>query len=108
MLKPSIRNLGKAKVKELVSKILNQYEENRESDSELASEYGLSKSTYSRFAGHDWNKEKGIDRIPDLWKNIALVIASNERFFEAAVTFGIGDSIKQILDNSQHGGGINE
>lgn len=96
LLRPSIRRLGKQKVKELVLKILDQFDDMKFSDASIANEYGLDKATFSRFASSKWSRDDGIDRIPDLWKNIAGVISRNPNFVDAAVTLGIKGSIDLI------------
>ncbi len=71
------------------------YDEN--SDAKIANDFGLSKATYSRFAGRDWRKGDSFE-IPDLWKNIAHVVASDPIFFEAAIDYGLKDSIEFVLE----------
>ncbi len=96
-LRPAIRKLGQEKVKELVLVILNLYVEEKQSDEEIAEEYGLSKATFSRFAGRNWKKNKtGAFQVPDLWSNMAEVIIKNPIFMETALSLGIGDMIKEI------------
>lgn len=96
-LRPAIRKLGQEKVKCLVLQILNMYLENIQSDEEIAREYGISKSTFSRFAGRNWKKgAAGSYQIPDLWRNMAGVILKNSIFSETALSLGIGDMLEEI------------
>jgi len=95
-LRPSIRKLGKQKVKELVHNILNNFINDDYNDITIANEFGLSKATYSRFAGKDWRKEKVIE-VPDLWRNIAHVVTSDPIFLEVAIELGVRDVIDIVL-----------
>lgn len=96
-LRPAIRILGKEKIYQLVYRILNSFGYDEISDANIANDFGLSKATYSRFAGRDWRKGDSFE-IPDLWKNIANVVASDPVFLEAAIDYGVKESIEFVLD----------
>ena len=96
-LRPAIRILGKEKIYQLVYRILDSFGYDENSDAKIANDFGLSKATYSRFAGRDWRKGDSFE-IPDLWKNIAHVVASDPIFFEAAIDYGLKDSIEFVLE----------
>jgi len=105
-LRPAIRNLGKKRVRKLVLKILYSYIENYYKDIEISKEFGLSKATFSRFAGSDWNKDNTENKslkVPDLWKNMASVIVADPYFCQAANEVGVIDIIKRISNNPQRG-----
>ncbi|MBL1214669.1 MAG: hypothetical protein D8M61_15110 [Ignavibacteriae bacterium] len=95
-LRPSIRSLGKTKLKMFISKILDNIVYDEDKDISIAKEFGLSKAAYSRFAGKNWkNNNKG--EVPDLWKNIAHIITSDPILIELAISLGINTDIDSIL-----------
>lgn len=99
--RPAIRKLGKEKLNDLVLYILDNYLSDNKTDEDIAKEFGISKSTFSRFAGKDWRKNPGLNNeivIPDLWKNLANVIMQNPVFVEAAINLGIKDFIDKIVN----------
>ncbi len=97
LLRSTIRNLGEVKIYQLVHKILSSFEYDEFNDTEIANEFGLSKATYSRFAGRDW-KKGGIYEVPDLWRNIAHVVTHDPIFLEVAIDLGVRDVIYNVLD----------
>ena len=99
--RPAIRKLGKQKLNNLVLYILDNYLNDLKNDEDIAEEFGISKSTFSRFAGKDWRKNTGQNNeiiIPDLWKNMAGVIMQNQVFVETAINLGIKDFIDIIVN----------
>lgn len=100
-LRPSIRGLGKQKIFSLVKKILESIQHDELKDSEIQKEFGLAKSTYSRFAGGDW-KNKNNGEVPDLWKNIAAIVLKDPTLSELTVSLGIGENMKVLLDNKEY------
>jgi hypothetical protein len=95
-LRPSIRSLGKIKLKMFISKILDNIVYDEDKDISIAKEFGLSKAAYSRFAGKNW-KNNNDGEVPDLWKNIAQIITSDPIFLELAISLGINTDIDSIL-----------
>lgn len=98
-LRPSIRSLGEEKVKQFVKKILEAILYNENNDISIANEFGISKATYSRFAGRDWNSNINGE-VPDLWKNLAKIVVSNPILLENAIKLGIKPVIDNILKSS--------
>jgi len=94
-LRPSIQLLGSNKVRNLVLSILENIIYNDCNDNNIASRFGLSKATFSRFAGRDWRKNNNGD-VPDLWRNIAQIVTNDPVFIEIAVSLGINSVIKEI------------
>jgi len=98
--RPSIRALGCNKLKRLVMSIFGSLIDGDFHAEQLARSYGLSKATFSRFAGPQWNRDgdggDGGKRIPDLWLNTATVLARHEGFIAAARTAGVWDRVQQI------------
>lgn len=85
-LRPAIQALGRWKLASLISEIFNSLADGDYRLSEVASKYGLSKSTLSRFAGTGWGNDRDSrqDRMPDLWLNTAKVLSSDPEFAEVA------------------------
>jgi hypothetical protein len=95
-LRPSISLLGPTKLKNFIKEILDNIMYDEDKDILIAKEYGLSKATYSRFAGKNW--KNNINReVPDLWKNIAHILASDPILIELATSLGINTDIDSIL-----------
>jgi hypothetical protein len=83
--RPAIRALGPDKLRALVLRIFEDLLQELYEQNKVAKEFGLSISTMSRFSGCDWRKAEGDpNRIPDLWRNTAQVIAKSGRFTEMA------------------------
>lgn len=95
----SIRKLGKDKLKQLVLRVFEDIETGEYQDQLVAKKFGLSKSTFSRFAGSKWHDS---NRIPDLWMNTAQVLASKPEFKEAAIEAGIWSNVEETLIKSNH------
>lgn len=97
--RPTIQTLGKENLKNLIQKIFQELEQGTYRDGEIAREFGLSKSTFSRFAGSRWDEnpddvKKG--EIPDLWINIAGIIIKNPGLAETAREAGVWSRIQAI------------
>jgi len=65
----AIQELGADQLKNLILRIFDAVAHNESTDGKIAHEFGLSKATFSRFAGRKWTQ------IPDLWKNTASILA---------------------------------
>ena len=100
----SIRKLGKKNLKRLVLRIFKDIESGSFQDQQVAKDFGLSKSTFSRFAGSRW-QSSGTDTIPDLWLNTAQVLASHEDFKAAAIEAGVYADVKKILNKTNRSDG---
>lgn len=98
----AIRKLGEKKLNELILRIFESAEDGDTTDAELAHEFGLSKATYSRFAGSLWHKSKG-KCPPDLWVNTAQVLAMDPSFKETVIAAGAWKQIQSVLKNSDEG-----
>ena len=98
--RPAIRSLGRAKLKKLILRIFENLSEGHHAENKLADEFGLSKATYSRFAGSHWKGGSAV-KPPDLWKNVALTLARHEAFMEIAEEAGVWKDIERILQESQ-------
>ncbi len=106
-LRPSIRALGKSALRALVQRVFDDLASECFELSAVASEFGLSKATLSRFAGTKWSARKGREEassIPDLWRNTAQTLAGHPEFVEAAKAAGVWPRIESVLAGLQEGG----
>ena len=90
--RPSIRNLGTKKLKLLIESIFQTISTNTSKDVTTARAFHLSKASYSRFAGSHWQPPC----TPDLWKNLAGIIARHPAYTELAQTQGVWKTIQTI------------
>jgi len=101
-LRPAIRELGKKTVEQLVLRVFSDMTDGIFEDGAIAKDFGLSKATFSRFAGSQW-QDKPEDQesaaIPDLWKNTAKVISAQPLFLEAAQEAGVSSAIARVLNS---------
>ena len=85
-LRRSIRNLGKKKLKRMIKRIFKDLSREGYEDGKVAKDFGISKATFSRFAGSRWTKAESP--IPDLWLNTAKVLSQDKIFKEVAMKTG--------------------
>jgi len=99
-LRPAIKKLGQEKLYSLVLRIFKDIDDGIFEDNRIASDFSLSKSTFSRFAGSMWtaNKPDAVHGIPDLWANTAKVLTSDVEFIEAVSEAGLLSKLKQIVN----------
>jgi len=106
-LRPSIRELGSERLRQLVLEVFSDLVEGGHLDSDLARRYGLSKASYSRFAGHRWaagaNGDASLEP-PALWVNTAQVLGSCPTFVEAAQAAGVWDRVKAVVHAARNEG----
>lgn len=87
----TIRQLGAKRLRDLVIHIFDGVCTGSFNHRQTASEFGLSPSALSRFAGENWNHT-----LPDLWRNTAQALArSSPTFVEIARECRAG---KRVLD----------
>jgi hypothetical protein len=100
-LRPAIRALGKRRLKKLVLRIFKEISSGQYEDGKVARDFGLSKATFSRFAGSKWiSKESSI---PDLWQNTAEVLSTNPIFKGMAIGAGVWGQVKSTLERGEEG-----
>jgi len=92
----AIKALGEKKLKQLVLRIFNDLKNERYKDMEVARDFGLTKATFSRFAGSKWLR--GKTGIPDLWQNTAEVLSANPDLKEIAIRTGVWKKVKATLE----------
>jgi len=92
----AIRVLGKDILKRMIQYIFQNVGCDDYKDNEVADSYGLSKATFSRFAGSYWkNSNKSI---PDLWLNTAQVLSIHPDFKDAAVEAGVWGQVSKTIE----------
>ena len=99
-LRPGIAKLGKNVIERMILQIFSDISEDDYQVTRIASTYGVSKPTLSRFAGSQWfkkyeNREK--PEIPDLWRNTAKTLASSPEFIETLINSDPGANIENLL-----------
>jgi len=97
--RPAIQALGESSLKKLICQVFetlstDQYEEKR-----IAERFGLSRPTFSRFAGSRWRNDPS-SRPPDLWRNVAQTLAGHATFVEKAKEAGVWPKVKEILNEN--------
>ena len=95
--RPAIRGMGSGRLKQLVLRIFEDIRSEEYEQKKVASEFGISTATLSRFAGSDW-KQKWPDQdyVPDLWRNTAQVISQIPAFREVAEETGMLGIVTQV------------
>jgi AraC-like DNA-binding protein len=93
--RPAIRDLGRSNLEQLVRQIFQQLADENYRPAELASHYGLSKATLSRFAGMRWLNQAN-PQVPELWRNTARILAHDARFREATEAVGLWDRVASV------------
>jgi hypothetical protein len=86
----------------LIRKVFRDLAEGVYKPAEVAKAFGLSKSAMTRIGGvrvGSWDKSG----IPDLFKNLAFVIAQHPHFVEAAKAAGIWDAVRNAADREVRG-----
>ena len=91
----AIRALGPEKLEQLILRVFNNMKDDVGEDSRIAREFGLSKATFSRFAGSRWYESQG--QTPDLWRNTAHLLASDESFKQTAIECGVWSKVEAVL-----------
>ena len=94
--RPSIRHLGKQRLKRLILRIFNDLSSSQYEDGKVARDFALSESTFSRFAGSEWLRTKSA--IPDLWLNTAEVLSTNPIFKEVAIGTAVWKQVEATLE----------
>ena len=100
LLRPSIRVLGRTKLRKLIYKIFHKIIEGNYEEKTLAAQFGLSQATFSRFAGSRWQLSVNV-RPPDLWTNLAQALTTNKTLVEMAEKCGIWQKVKQTIEISR-------
>jgi len=91
----SIKALGRKRLKRLVLRIFEDLCYGEYNDGKVAKDFGLSKATFSRFAGSRWTKSGSV--TPDLWLNTAQVLSTHKDFKRVAVESGVWEQVEATL-----------
>lgn len=96
--RPAVRRLGKDGIERLIKEIFATLAQGEFKPGQIAGKYGLSRATFSRFAGHEWSdkKKKTKVSIPDLWRNTAKVLAGNPIFMETVISSEFAGRFERI------------
>ena len=94
----SIKSLGRKKLKKLVLRIFDDLCHGEFNDGKVAEDFGLSKTTFSRFAGSRWMKSGSI--IPDLWLNTAQVLSTHKDLKGVAIESGVWGQVEAIVKDN--------
>ena len=84
----AISKLGKKRLEALVVRLFNEIATGDLNLTKVATDFGISKATLSRFAGVNWDRNGNGSGMPDLWKNTAQVLGSDPDFRRAAKSAG--------------------
>lgn len=103
MQRPRIRMLGPKRIERLVMSVLHNLITPERTDEDIAREFGLATATYSRFCGSEWQKSVGTKEqdIPDLWRNVAVLLSQVEAFRELAMESGVLNTIRTIENDGK-------
>lgn len=95
--RPSISRLGSTQLTKLILRVFEDLEAECLKDHVIAEAFGLSRPTYSRFAGSE-GTQNNDGRLADLWLNVALVVASVPAFREVAEELGVWNRVQKVLN----------
>lgn len=98
--RPAIRTLGKARLIKLVSRIFDDLVGGEHRAEDIAADFEISKATFSRFAGSRWTNGHNntvTSAVPDLWRNVAHVLAGHQSFITAARGAGVWKQVCRVL-----------
>jgi hypothetical protein len=99
--RPAIRRLGRERLRQLVGEVFDGLVRGDYQADRIAGCFGLSKATFSRFAGSRW-KGNGTKparaAVPDLWRNTAQTLARHPAFVAAAKHAGVWKRVTEVLD----------
>jgi len=96
--RPAIRSLGAARLRALVLAILDALTDGSFNERKLAGQFGISLSTMSRFAGSRWQPDSRA-QPPDLYVNLAHLLASDPVLTECAQDAGVFPTVAQVRQN---------
>ncbi len=99
--RPVIRSIGSKRLRRMILEVFDSLESSDSSDWRIAERFGLSKASFSRFAGRRWRERFSEDpqaRIPDLWLNTARALSNHPHFAEAAKEAGVWPRVTEVLN----------
>lgn len=96
--RPAIRQLGE-RLRELIHEVFEDLVRGNYQANRIASRFGLSESTVSRFAGTRWKgdgERTAHASVPDLWVNAARVLSRHPAFVAAAKAAGVWKRVTEV------------
>ena len=97
-----IQLLGEKKLKDLIHRIFDALARGEYVEKEIAASFDLSAATFSRFAGSHWKRNCGdINRVPDLWLNLADVLSGHSCFIMTAKKAGVLKRVRELLKDDE-------
>ena len=96
----AIQQLGKEKLRQLVRQVFDCLARGQYEVVKIAENFGINKTTFSRFAGSNWLTQSGKSQdypIPDLWFNTAQTLAGHPAFVRVAADVGILERVEKVL-----------
>jgi len=94
--RPAIRRLGVEGLRALVYRAFDNLTSGCDNDGAVAQAFGLSKATFSRFAGQRWATNG--QHPPDLWLNVARALACFAPFRDVARAAGVSKSVTSLIE----------
>jgi len=94
--RPAIQALGKASLKKLICHVFDALSTDQFEEKRIARIFGLSRPTFSRFAGSRWQTDPS-SKPPDLWRNVAQTLAGHAAFVEKAKEAEVWPQVQGIL-----------
>ena len=94
--RPAIQGLGEASLKKLVCHVFEALSTDQYEEKGIAELFGLSRPTFSRFAGSRWQIDPS-STAPDLWRNVAQTLAGHTTFVEKAKEAGVWPRVQGVL-----------
>lgn len=99
----AIQQLGKEKLRQLVRQVFDCLARGQYEVVKIAENFGINKTTFSRFAGSNWLTQSGKSHdypIPDLWFNTAQTLAGHPMFVRVANNTGILKHVEKVLESN--------
>ena len=93
--RPAISQLGKEQLKKLIQTIFAKLACEDYVEQTIAALFGLSKATFSRFAGNRWNSDLD-ETVPDLWRNTAQTLSGHSSFIMVAKNAGVWKQVSRV------------
>ena len=97
----TIQRLGRVKLAQLIRTVFTSLAHGDYLEKDVASRFGLSPATLSRFAGSRFRsilEDVIVTNVPDLWRNTAGVLSSHPDFVIAAQKSGVWKRIRKMAD----------
>jgi hypothetical protein len=103
--RPAIQRLGRDKLRYVIHQVFDSLVCGNYEARKIADSVGISRATFTRFAGSNWSTEVGRRRnmaTPDLWRNTAQTLANHRVFAKVAQAAGVLVRVKEISEVGTH------